>query len=225
MGNMGDHFFEASAGGRVKAKVCGITRADQARAIVEMGVDAIGINFWPKSKRFIALEDARDWLAELAGQVTRVGVFVNADAAELASVFASGLVDALQLHGDETPEFVADLIGRGLPVFKAHGGKDESLIGEAADFPGATILLDAYAPAEYGGTGAIMDWALGARVVEAQPDRRIVLAGGLNPENVAAAIVQVGPFAVDVASGVESEPGVKDLGKVEAFLAAVAEAG
>lgn len=220
-GASGDHFFAASKAGRVKAKVCGLTRADQARAIVDMGVDAIGINFWPKSKRYIALGDARDWLAELAGAVTRVGVFVNAGVAELESAFASGLLDALQLHGDESPEFVAKLIERGLPVFKAHGGKDESLIDEAANFRGATILLDAYAPTEYGGTGATMDWSLGARVVKAAPERQVILAGGLTAENVATAIEQVHPFAVDVASGVESTPGIKDLAKVEAFLAKV----
>ncbi len=220
-GALGDHFFEASADGRVKAKVCGITRADQALAIAGMGVDAIGVNFWPKSKRYVALEETREWLAELAGVVTRVGVFVNADAAQLESAFASGLLDALQLHGDESPEFVGSLIERGLPVFKAHGGKDDSLIGEAAGFPGATILLDAYAPTEYGGTGATMDWALGARVVEAAPERRVILAGGLTAENVAAAVEQVHPFAVDVASGVEAAPGIKDLAKVAAFLAAV----
>jgi len=225
MGTMGDHFFEASAEGRVKAKVCGITRADQASAIAEMGADAVGINFWPKSKRYIALDAARDWLAELEGVVTRVGVFVNAGADELQAAFASGLLDALQLHGDESAEFVAALIERGLPVFKAHGGKDASLIDEAAGFPGEAILLDAYAPTEYGGTGATMDWALGARVVEAESERQVILAGGLKPENVAAAIAQVHPFAVDVASGVESAPGVKDLDQVRAFLAAVAEAG
>ncbi len=221
-GASGNHFFEASKDGQVKAKVCGITRADQARAIVDMGADAIGINFWPNSKRYIALDDARDWLAELAGVVTRVGVFVNADAAELEAAFASGLLDALQLHGDESPEFVAALIERGLPVFKAHGGRDESLIDEAAKFPGTTILLDAYAPTEYGGTGATMDWELSARVVEAASKRQVILAGGLTAENVVAAIEQVHPFAVDVASGVEASPGIKDLAKVEAFLAAVA---
>lgn len=221
VGGRGDHFFEPVDGGQVKAKICGITTAQDARTIVSMGADAIGVNFWPKSKRYIALGQAQSWLADLADEVTRVGVFVNASAAELEAAHASGALDALQLHGDESAEFVSNLLARGLPVFKAHGGKDDALIAEAAAFPGQAILLDAYAPVDYGGTGATMDWELGRRVVEEQPQRQVILAGGLTADNVGSAIAQVRPFAVDVASGVESAPGIKDLEKVRAFLAEV----
>lgn len=221
----GDEFFQSGSDARVKAKICGITTAEDAQAIVSLGADAIGINFWPKSKRYVAMNDAADWLADLAGAVTRVGVFVNATESELEQAYAEGCLDSLQLHGDESPAFVQGLLDRGLPVFKALGGKDESVLAEVRAYAGCcdAVLLDAYAPTEYGGTGETMDWALGRTVVEAEPTRRIVLAGGLVPENVDAAINQVRPFAVDVASGVESKPGVKDLDKVRDFLAAVAD--
>ncbi len=222
MSARGDAFFESAANGRVKAKICGITTAADAQAIVAMGADAIGVNFWPKSKRYIAMTGARGWLADLAGQVTRVGVFVNASAADLQSAFATGVLDALQLHGDESAEFVAEMLQLGLPVFKAHGGRERQLIGQARTFPGRAILLDAYAPVEYGGTGATMDWAVGRQAVESLPERQVILAGGLTANNVVAAIEQVRPFAVDVASGVEAAPGRKDLRRVEEFLAAVA---
>jgi phosphoribosylanthranilate isomerase len=218
-----NEFFQSNGGKRAKAKICGITTAEDAQAIVSLGADAIGINFWPKSKRYISLEDSGGWLAELAGKVTRVGVFVNATMQELQAAFASGMLDALQLHGDESPDLVASLLEQGVPVFKALGGKNEEVLAEVRSYPGycESILLDAYAPTQYGGTGETMDWALGHRVVFAEPGRKVVLAGGLVPDNVAKAIEQVRPFAVDVASGVESLPGKKDLRKVEEFLKAV----
>jgi phosphoribosylanthranilate isomerase len=219
----GNVFFQPDDRARVKAKICGITNAADAQEIVSLGADAIGINFWPKSKRYVAVSDAVEWLVELAGEITRVGVFVNATEDELEKAFSEGCLDALQLHGDESPAFVDELLAQGMPVFKALGGKDVGVLAEVRAYSGYSdaILLDAYAPTEYGGTGETMDWALGRMVVDAEPTRRVVLAGGLVPENVAAAIAQVGPFAVDVASGVESGPGIKDLAKVRDFLAEV----
>jgi phosphoribosylanthranilate isomerase len=209
---------------RVAVKICGITRGDEARAIIDAAADAIGINFWPKSKRFIALADAAPWLRELAGTVPRVAVTVNAADDELRALHESGVIDWIQLHGDETPERVRSLTQQGLPVFKALGVKDRAMLETAADFDSPTLLLDAYAPNEYGGSGETMDWALGAEAVKRWPDRQIVLAGGLTPENVADAVRQVHPAAVDVASGVESAPGRKDLAKVRAFIEAVRSA-
>lgn len=214
------------APGPVKAKICGLTRGDEAAQIAAMGADALGINFWPGSKRHIAPEMAAPWLRELAGVVTRVGVFVNASDAEMLALLEEGLIDAAQLHGDEAPEQVARLISRGHVAYKALGVRDRAGLDAAAGFPGSVLLLDAWAPVTYGGTGETIDWALGREAVERWPERRIVLAGGLTPENVAEAIRQVGPFAVDVASGVESgTPGRKDLEKVRAFLEAVAKRG
>ncbi|MDA7926419.1 phosphoribosylanthranilate isomerase [Verrucomicrobiales bacterium] len=205
---------------RTAVKVCGVKTGEQASAVIEAGADALGINFWPKSKRFIALEEALPWLLELAGVVPRVAVTVNASDDELCALHESGGLDWFQLHGDETPDRVSSLIQQGLPVFKALGIKDEAMLEAASDFPGSTLLLDAYAPVEYGGSGETMDWSLGAKAVKQWPERQIVLAGGLNPDNVAVAVRQVRPAAVDVASGVESAPGLKDIELVRRFVEA-----
>ncbi|HRQ89448.1 MAG TPA: phosphoribosylanthranilate isomerase, partial [Bacteroidia bacterium] len=133
----------------------------------------------------------------------------------------SGVIDWLQLHGDETPDRVESLTQQGLPVFKALGVRDRAMLDAAGAYASPTLLLDAYAPGAYGGSGETMDWALGTESVRRWPDRQIVLAGGLTPGNVAEAIRQVRPAAVDVASGVESAPGRKDIGAVRAFIEAV----
>jgi phosphoribosylanthranilate isomerase len=164
------------------------------------------------------------WNGELAGTVPRVAVTVNATDDELRALHESGVIDWFQLHGDETPERVRSLTEQGLPVFKALGVRDASMLEAASRFDSPTLLLDAYAPGAYGGSGETMDWALGAEAVKRWPDRQIVLAGGLTPENVADAVRQVHPTAVDVASGVESGPGRKDPEKVRAFIEAVRSA-
>lgn len=206
----------------VSVKICGITQGDQARRIIALGADAIGINFWPSSKRHIDFDQARPWLDELAGTATRIGVFVNADSEEIARILASGAIDCAQLHGDESPETVDALLQQGLSVYKALGIKDANALDSIASYPGEAILLDAYAPREYGGTGEAFDWNLGQMAVERFSDtKKIILAGGLVPGNVAEAIHQVAPFAVDTASGVESgTPGIKDLDKVRQFIEA-----
>ncbi len=207
--------------GRVAVKICGITRGDEAHAIIAAGADAIGINFWPKSKRFIPLDEALPWLRELAGAVPRVAVTVNASDEELRQLIDSGAIDWIQLHGDETPERVKSLTQQGLPVFKAMGVRDRAILEAASSFESPTLLLDAYAPNEYGGSGETMDWSLGSEAVKQWPNRQIVLAGGLTPGNVADAVKQVRPAGVDVASGVEVSPGRKDLDKVRDFIAGV----
>ena len=208
---------------RVAVKICGIRTGAQAEAIIEAGADALGINFWPKSKRFIKLDEALPWLTEIAGTVPRVAVTVNATDEELHRLNDSGGLDWIQLHGDETPNRVESLIQQGLPVFRAMGVKDQAMLESAANYPGTNLLLDAYAPIEYGGSGETMDWSLGAKAVQQWPDRQIVLAGGLTADNVAAAIEQVRPAAVDVASGVESAPGMKDLELVRRFVEAASQ--
>lgn len=210
--------------GRVAVKICGITSGSQAQEIVAAGADAIGINFWPRSKRYISLEAALPWLCELSGLVPRVAVLVNPEDDEMQRLLDSGAIDWLQLHGDETPDRVRSLTQQGWPVFKALGVRDTGSLEQAATFPGRTLLLDAYAPVEYGGSGHTMDWSLGATAVNEWPDRQIILAGGLTPENLKDAISQVRPAGVDVASGVEASPGVKDLDKVRAFIEAAQSA-
>jgi len=200
------------------AKICGLTTGSQAEGVVETGADAIGVNLWPRSKRHCPLHDALPWLTELAGAVIRVAVFVNPEDDELRAAYASGGFDFLQLHGHESPEHLAALESQGLPVFKALGVKDRTSLQQAARYPGNTLLLDAHAPVTFGGTGETMDWQLGAEAVRSWPEREIILAGGLTPNNVGEAIRQVRPAGVDVASGVESSPGVKDLEQVRAFV-------
>ncbi len=206
-------------------KICGITQSEQAHQIVELGADAIGINFWPKSKRFIEFDDAQVWLDELSNKVIRIGVFVNADHDLIARMLESSTIDYAQLHGDESPEEVDSLLQKGLPVYKALGIKDTADLDKIDRYPGEFILLDAYAPSEYGGTGKAFDWNLGRLAVERFADqKKIILAGGLTPDNVAEAIQQVRPFAIDTASGVESgTPGIKDLDKVRQFINAARE--
>jgi len=206
--------------GRVAVKICGIRTGDQAEAIIDAGADALGINFYPKSKRFIALDEALPWLAAIGNTVPRVAVTVNASDDELKQIANSGGIDWIQLHGDETPDRVESLTQQGLPVFRAMGVKDETMLNAAEAYPGTTLLLDAYAPTEYGGSGETMDWTLGAKAVSQWPHRQIILAGGLVPDNVAEAVTQVQPAGVDVASGVESASGVKDLALVRAFIEA-----
>lgn len=198
-------------------KVCGLRSIEQSEAVIEAGADAIGFNFWPKSKRYLK---PADWLEEVVG-ATRVGLFVNAEIDEISEIYNRGLFDVAQLHGDESPEFLTALCASGVPAFKAMGVKNRDTLDLVEDYPGSLILLDAYAPVERGGTGETMDWTLGREAVERFPDRKIFLAGGLRPETVAAAVAQVRPDGVDVASGVESgTPGVKDLAKVRDFVAA-----
>lgn len=212
-------FFDPAGNGRTRVKICGVTAAADAERIVALGADAIGVNFWPKSKRFIAFDDAEAWLRDLGDSIVRIGVFVNASPDEIVKILDSGAVDAAQLHGDESPGLLGDLLDRGHRAFKAVGIRDREMLNGIPEFPGEFILLDAYAPAEYGGTGEKMDWRLGREAADRWPDRKIVLAGGLKPENVSDAVDQARPFGVDVASGVELSPGVKDLEKVSAFIA------
>lgn len=216
---MTDRLFPTDLG-RSAVKICGIITGDQAAAIIDLGADALGINFWPKSKRYIALDEAAPWLRELAGTVPRVAVTVNASDDELRTIHDSGVIDFIQLHGDETPDRVGELTQQGLPVFRAMGVKDRAMLESATAYESPTLLLDAYAPTEYGGSGETMDWSLGAEAVAKWPHRQIILAGGLKPENVAAAVRQVRPAGVDVASGVEVSPGMKDLNLVRAFIEA-----
>lgn len=204
----------------VAVKICGITQGEQAQQIVELGTDAIGVNFWPQSKRYIPFDQARPWLEDLQSKVTRIGVFVNPDADEVTRILTSGAIDHVQLHGDESPQMLEKLTQQGFSVYKALGIKNEQNLDRIETYPGSKILLDAYAPSEYGGTGEAFDWNLGRMAVERfRGEKKIILAGGLTAENIATAIQQVNPFAVDTASGVESgTPGIKDLDKVKQFI-------
>jgi phosphoribosylanthranilate isomerase len=201
-----------------KVKICGITRLDDALAAVRLGADALGFNFWPRSKRHVSPAEVRAIVRRLPPLVTAVGVFVDPTRDEvLRAVDASG-VGVVQLHGDEPPELCLSLP---LPVVKAIRVADAHSLAALASYEVQGFLLDAPSPG-YGGSGATFDWSLAAEVARELP---IVLAGGLTPENVAEAVTTVRPFAVDVASGVESAPGVKDAERMRRFVERAKEAG
>ena len=198
-------------------KICGVTILEQALACVEAGADWIGLNGWPKSKRFISVEQMQEITQALPDGVTAVGVFVNASADTLHQAVEDGGVACVQLHGDETPEFARALR---VPWFRAFRPGPEFRVESIADYGQARFLLDAYQPGHYGGTGQTLDWELAQQATQ---HGKLLLAGGLTPDNVAAAIRRVRPFGVDTASGVESAPGIKDVAKVRAFVQAVRE--
>ena len=198
-------------------KICGITTAQQAADVLALGADALGLNFWPKSKRYLAPVNAA-WAPELRSHTCIIGVTVNPTDADLVPILDAGLIDILQLHGDESPERTAELLERGIPVIKALQVRDESSLGQIGHFPCETLLLDAYNPGLYGGVGHTFPWELAVMAQHRFPEKRFILSGGLNHENVHTAVEQTHPAAVDVASGVESSPGVKDLEKTRWFI-------
>jgi phosphoribosylanthranilate isomerase len=205
---------------RVRVKICGITRIEDARAAIAAGADALGFVFARESPRFLAPDRAGRIIAELPPFVARVGVFVNSDEATVRRAIQESGVDTLQFHGDETPEFCRRFVPQA--VYRAFRVRGPETLERLAAFPTSAWLLDSYVPGQAGGTGATFNWELAARAVAL--GRPVILAGGLTPDNVAAAIRQVQPWGVDVSSGVESGPGIKDGSKVRAFAAAAAGA-
>ena len=204
----------------VSLKICGVRTREDADQLAAMGVDALGVNFWPQSKRYLSAEDA-GWLLEMAGKILRVGVFVNEPPALPLRLMREGLIDAVQLHGDESPEDATPYRDAGIPFIKAIGVKTRSDLQRAVDFGAAAILLDAHAPGIYGGTGEVFDWEVASGFRREHPDIPIILAGGIVPENAGLAALSVLPAGLDVASGAEISPGVKDFSKVAAFLTAL----
>lgn len=200
----------------VRSKICGITRVEDALLAAEAGADAIGLVFYAKSPRAVDVRQARVIVAALPPFVTTVGLFVNASRCELGEILEAVPLDLLQFHGDET---AADCSGHHRPYIKALRVRPgEDVAARCAEFPQAAgILLDTFVPGVPGGTGETFDWTL----VPENPGCPIILAGGLTPENVAAAIRQVRPWAVDVSGGVEASKGIKDAAKVRAFVEAV----
>jgi phosphoribosylanthranilate isomerase len=210
-----------AAASRPFVKICGITSAADAGVCAEAGANAIGINFYPKSKRFHPLAAARTWLRAFTGGPARVALFVNAPLTEIREAVDTALFEAIQLHGAESPDFCAAVRALGLPVIRGLALRSAADLALLENHPADAFILDAWSPGEYGGTGHVGDWPLAAAAVCRFPDKTILLSGGLTPENVNAALREVVPFGVDVASGVESAPGMKDHAKIRAFLAAV----
>ena len=196
-------------------KICGITRADDALAAVAAGAGAIGFVFWPGSPRFVDPFRARAIVRALPPFITVVGVFVNQPLEYVNGVASLVRLGAVQLHGDETTGFASAI---SVPIIKAIplGATDE---GRAAEWPAATtLLLDVHDPVKRGGTGRTIDWTAAAAVAAR---RRVLVAGGLTPENVADAVARVRPFGIDVSSGVERAPGIKDHQRLRALFEAL----
>lgn len=207
-------------------KFCGITSLEDALTAAGLGVDMLGFNFYAKSPRFLSSEKCASITAELRRSFPKlvlVGVFVDAQVAEIQTILDHCSLDLAQLCGDEPPSALIKLGSRGLKALRpASPGALRSAFGifPRRSAPPA-FLIDAYRPGEFGGTGQTADWALAANAASKYP---ILLAGGLTPDNLPQAIQQVQPWGVDVASGIEKSPGVKDLQKMQAFIQAALRA-
>lgn len=205
-----------------KVKICGITNLDDALLAVEYGADELGFNFYKKSPRYILPLDARAIIDGLPENVGKIGVFVNETAEKIAETVVAAKLTAVQFHGDEDADFVRRArLELGLTVIKAFRVSPEFMAENTADYLANSFLLDGYSTKERGGTGDTFDWTI-AKEVSARV-KKLYLAGGLTPENVGEAIKRVRPYAVDVCSRIESEPGKKDAEKLKQFMAAVKE--
>lgn len=204
---------------RTRVKICGLTRRQDVEAAARLGADAIGFVLWPRSPRAVRPEAVAALTAGVAPFITRVGVFVNATPEEVATAVALAGLDAVQLHGDEN---VAAYAGVGARVIKSVTLDDDAAMARALGLaPEVTPIADAADRERRGGTGAMTDWTRAGVVARR---RRLILAGGLAPDNAGRAIAGVRPYALDVSSGVEASPGVKSLERLEAFFAAVVAA-
>lgn len=207
-------------------KICGVTTPEDAIAVAESGADAIGLNFYPRSKRYLSLEQASAIAAKTPPELVKVGVFVNPTRDELEEAIQAAALEWVQLHGDESPAFVSQL--QDLAIIKAFrwdgSGRSIDEFFEICQSPGAMprrILIDAPSATDYGGTGASADWPSIKQWHRAQSLKLpVILAGGLTPENLAAAMHESGIGLVDCASGVESSPGRKDPQRIAAFVRA-----
>ncbi len=197
-------------------KVCGVTVEEEAERLVEMKVEALGFNFYKKSKRYLEPSEA-DWLKVLAGKVLRVGVFVNEGSDLPFRLYGEGMIDVIQLHGDEAVSEVSRFRAAGIPVIKALGIATKEDLKRADSYEVDAFLLDTHAPMLYGGTGKVFDWDLAVEFKGKVPEVPLILAGGIVPENAREAIACVRPAALDVASGAEISPGKKDFEKVRAL--------
>jgi phosphoribosylanthranilate isomerase len=203
-----------------KVKICGITNLEDALLAAKFGADALGFNFYPKSPRYIAPEKAREISEHLPEEILKVGVFVNESLEKIAEIAETARLDAIQLHGEETPEFARELKAKtGLEIIKAFRVSPDFKPEDVLQYETDAILLDAYNPQQHGGTGETFDWKIAKGVQSIFP--KMYLAGGLSPNNIAKVVESVEPFAVDACSLLEKVKGIKDAGKVRDFIMAV----
>jgi len=197
---------------QIKVKICGMTQLKDALFAVEQGVDAVGFIFYKKSPRAVTMKTVREIITKLPPLVDTVGVFVNESAERVNKIADYCGLDLVQLHGEESPAFCRKIHRR---VIKAFRVKDLQSIKQLEKFPVSGFLLDTFSDDLHGGTGKPFDWNLALPAKKMGP---VILAGGLTPRNILQAVRQVRPYGVDVCSGVEKSPGIKDLEKVRAFL-------
>ncbi len=193
----------------VKVKICGLTNYEDAAAAVDMGADLLGFNFYAKSPRFVPPEKATEIINKLPGFIDIAGVFVNSSPEQIQETIGQCQLDWVQLHGDEDPQFCRSLLSLNVRTMKAIRVKNQTDIEKADSFFTDAILLDAFDPEKYGGTGLTFNWNVIGHI-----GKRIFLAGGINPDNAAGA-VELGVYGIDICSGIESEPGKKDHKKMK----------
>jgi len=196
----------------VKVKICGITNYEDATAAMDMGADLLGFNFYPDSPRYVTPEQAKGIINKLPGFIDTAGVFVNASIDRIHETTAVCQLDWVQLHGDEDPDFCRSLLSHNVKTMKAIRVKDQADIERADSFFTDAVLLDAFDPDKYGGTGLTFDWNVIGHI-----SKRVFLAGGINPDNAAEA-VRFGVYGIDVCSGIEAEPGKKDHRKMKTLF-------
>jgi phosphoribosylanthranilate isomerase len=192
-----------------KVKICGITNHEDAVAAMDMGADILGFNFYAKSPRYITMEHAAEIIGKLPGFIDLAGVFVNESIEQIHETNSFCQLDWVQLHGDESPEFCRLFLSHNVKTMKAIRVKDQTDIERANSYFTDAILLDAFNPDKYGGTGLTFDWNIIGHI-----SKRVFLAGGINPDNAVEA-VKLGVYGIDVCSGIEAEPGRKDHKKMK----------
>jgi phosphoribosylanthranilate isomerase len=212
---------KAGANDRIRIKICGITNLADARLAIACGADALGFNFYRGSKRYIDINLQNDWLATLPTDICKVAVLVNPTWAEATNLARRPFIDVLQLHGQEAPEFCQRLAQHRIRFIKALPVRGTKVLHASDDFFTDTVLLDSMSQRGFGGTGQVFPWSAGSEFIRTHPGLKVILAGGLTPDNVAEAVETVRPFGVDVTSGVEGPSGRKDPVRLRAFFAAL----
>ncbi|MFT6378790.1 MAG: phosphoribosylanthranilate isomerase [Akkermansiaceae bacterium] len=197
-------------------KICGVTTKSDALQLASLNVSALGLNFWPQSKRYCSPQKASHISPPVAGDILRIGVFVNNSRPLAADLIDECLIDVVQLHGDETLEDISYFLDQNIPVIRAVSAT------KLPDYPlpakNFALLIDTPAGPDYGGTGKTFDWSLATDFKKANPQIPLILAGGLTPQNAADALQAVHPAALDIASGAEISPGHKDFEKIRSLL-------
>ena len=204
----------------VRVKICGICNVHDALAAADFGADAIGLNGYPRSKRFLDIERAGDWIASLPASLRKVAVLVDPTLEHALAIARLPFIDSLQLHGAEPPDFCRALAEEGVSFAKAVPVTGASSLQQLPSFATSWIVLDSAKAGVFGGTGTSFPWTIARDFVQMHAEMKVVVAGGLAPDNVAEAVRVVRPSGVDVTTGVEFSPGRKDHGRLRAFIEA-----